>query len=221
VLQSVTHAVRELIDKTTGVQTLVQMQGLLNLVRQTGFVPEHEILDEHGYKALFNHQLLRVVGDRLAKLQRHELEPADFEIKNARALLERLHARGVKLYLASGTDVADVVTEARAMGYADLFEGRIFGAVGDVKVEAKKMVLERIIQENKLSGHEFVTFGDGPVEMRETHKRGGICVGVCSDEVRRFGFNPDKRARLIRGGAGLLVPDFSRMDTLLKLLKLA
>jgi rfaE bifunctional protein kinase chain/domain len=219
--KSVTETVKELIDKTTGVQTLVQMRELVKLVRQSGFVPVDEILDERGYKAVYNEQLLAMVRQRVAKLEQGELEPGDFQIKNAHLLLRRLHERGVKLYLASGTDQTDVITEARAMGYADLFEGRIFGAVGDVNVEAKKVVLERIIRENKLSGHEFVTFGDGPVEMRETHKRGGICVGVCSDEVRRFGFNPSKRARLIRGGAGLLVGDFSQIDHLLKLLKLA
>jgi hypothetical protein len=106
------------------------------------------------------------------------------------------------------------------MGYADLFEGRIFGAVGDVKVEAKKVVLERIIRENKLAGHQFMTFGDGPVEMRETRKRGGICVGVASDELRRFGLNPSKRTRLIRAGATLVVPDFSQMPALLRVLQL-
>lgn len=221
VFDSVTRTVKDLIDKTTGIQTLVQMVQLARLVRESGFVPEEKILDEHGYKALFNEQLLAMVRQRVAKLERGEVEPKDFQIKNAHQLLRRLHERGVKLYLASGTDTADVVAEAKALGYADLFGGRIYGAVGKVDVEAKKWVIDRIIREHQLSGHEFVTFGDGPVEMRETHKRGGICVGVCSDEVRRFGFNPGKRARLIRGGAGLLVADFSQLDRLLKLLKLA
>jgi hypothetical protein len=126
----------------------------------------------------------------------------------------------VKVYLASGTDEPDVIAEAKAMSYADLFEGRIYGAVGDVKVEAKKIVLERIIRENKLSGHQFMTFGDGPVEIRETRKRGGICVGVASDELRRFGLDLSKRTRLIRAGATLVVPDFSQMSTLLRLLQL-
>ena len=96
---------------------------------------------------------------------------------NAALFLHKLHQKGIKLYLASGTDEADVIAEAQAMGYADLFEGRIFGAVGDIKLEAKKMVLERIIREYDLAGHQFATFGDGPVEIRETRKRGGFCVG--------------------------------------------
>jgi rfaE bifunctional protein kinase chain/domain len=221
VIDSVRKTVKDLIDKTTGIQTLAQMARLVKLVRQCGFVPEEKILDEHGYKRLFNVQLLDMVRQRVAKLQRGELHPKDFQIKNAHQLLLRLHERGVKLYLASGTDTADVVTEARALGYADLFGDRIYGAIGKVDVEAKKLVIDRIIREHQLAGHEFVTFGDGPVEMRETHKRGGICVGVCSDEVRRFGFNSGKRARLIRGGAGSLVGDFSQLDQLLRLLKLA
>jgi hypothetical protein len=107
------------------------------------------------------------------------------------------------------------------MGYAHLFKGRIFGAVSDINVEAKKVVLERIIREHGLAGHQFATFGDGPVELRETQRRGGIAVGVASDELRRFGLNLAKRKRLIRAGANLIVPDYSQLPALLKALQLA
>jgi len=216
----VTQACREFIDRTTGIQTLVQMQGLVALVRQFGCVPASEILDEHGYKKIYNDALLEMVSRRVQKLERGELCPEDFQLKNAHALLRALHARGVTLYLASGTDVQDVIAEARAMGYADVFGDRIFGAVGDVNVEAKKLVLARIMQENGLSDANLVTFGDGPVEIRETRRRGGVTVGVASDEVRRFGLNPAKRKRLIRAGADLIVPDFSQLTALLQTLRL-
>ncbi len=214
----VVDAVRAYIDQTTGVQTLVQMQGLLEMVRRFGCVPEHDILDIHGYKALYNAELLATVRRRTAKLRAGELAPEDFQIKGARALLERLSAAGVALYLASGTDREDVVAEAGALGYADLFAGRIFGAVGDVRTEAKRVVLERIFADHDLSGRNLVTFGDGPVEIRETHKRTGLAVGLATDESRRFGLNPAKRARLIRAGADLIVPDFTQHEKLLKLL---
>ena len=216
--QRVAAAVRQFIDKTTGIQTLVQMQGLAALVRQFKFVPPAEILDEHGYKRIYNEELLLLVRGRIRKLETGELSPADFEIKNAGLLLRRLHAAGVKLYLASGTDQTDVIAEARAMGYGDLFQGRIFGAVGDITVEAKKLVLERITREHQLRGPQLATFGDGPVEIRETRKRVGICVGVASDELRRFGPNPAKRARLIRAGADVIIPDYSQLPRLLELL---
>jgi rfaE bifunctional protein kinase chain/domain len=218
--ERVRESVKQFIDRTTGIQTLVQMKGLVDLVRQSGFVPEAEILDEHGYKHIYNLELLKMVKARVEKLNRGELNVRDFQIKNADEFLRALHERGVKLYLASGTDEADVIAEADAMGYADLFEGRIFGAVGDINVEAKKMVLERIIRENNLAGHEFATFGDGPVELRETQRRGGLCIGVASDELRRFGLNLSKRKRLIRAGADLIVPDFGQFHALLKALQL-
>jgi len=221
IFERVSSAVRELIDRTTGIQTLVQMQSLVKLVEQFQFVPRSQIRDEHGYKKIYNDELLQMVRRRMAKLASGELNSLDFQIKNAGRLLQSLHERWIKLYLASGTDEADVSAEAKAMGYAHLFEGRIFGAVGDVKIEAKKVVLERIFREQNLKGHQIVTLGDGPVEMRETRKRGGVCVGVASDELRRFGINPAKRARVIKGGADLIVPDFSQMDKLLALLQIA
>ena len=211
----VVGAVRQFVDHTTGMQTLSQMAGLVELVERFGCVPAGQVLDMHGYKALYNDELMALVRRRLDKLRRGELEPGDFQIKGARALLERLRAAGVKLYLASGTDVADVVTEAETLGYGRLFEGRIFGAVGDIKVEAKRVVLERIFREHNLRGSELATFGDGPVEIRETRKRDGVAVGLASDEVRRFGPNPAKRSRLVRAGADLIAPDFSQLDRLL------
>ncbi len=216
----VLDSVRAYIDKTTGVQTLVQMLGLVEMVRHFGCVSAEKILDMHGYKALYNAELLAKVGRRASRLAAGELEAEDFQMKGARKMLEALRAAGVKLYLASGTDEADVVAEAEALGYAHCFEGRIFGAVGDIKVEAKRVVLERIFADHGLSGPELVTFGDGPVEIRETRKRGGVAVGVASDESRRFGLNLAKRARLIRAGADLVVGDFSQMDRLLGVLKI-
>jgi rfaE bifunctional protein kinase chain/domain len=215
-----TQRVRRFIDSTTGVQTLVQMKGLAELVRRAGFVAESEILDEHAYKNIFNRDLMTFVQARINRVVSGELSPADFQIKNASLLLHELYKRGIKLYLASGTDELDVIAEAKTLGYSDLFEGRIFGAVGDINVEAKKVVLERIIRDFHLAGHQFATFGDGPVEIRETRKRGGLCIGVASDELRRFGWNLSKRSRLIRAGAMLVVPDFCQSKTLLKVMNL-
>ena len=55
-------------------------------------------------------------------------------------------------------------------------------------------------------------------ELRETHKRGGLTVGIASNEVRRFGLNVNKRSRLIRAGADIIMPDFSQMKDLLAIL---
>ena len=211
--------VAEFIDKTTGIQTLVQMQGLIALIKEFGCVPEAEILDIFGYKKIYNDELLLMVKEREKKLQRGELALEDFTLKNAVPFLLRLYQSGVKLYLASGTDEEDVKSEAKALGYDYLFEGRIYGAVGDINVEAKKIVLDRILDSiGALDSNQIITFGDGPVEIRETHKRNGITVGVASNEQRRFGLNAHKRTRLIKAGADIIVSDFSQMGQLLELL---
>ncbi len=215
----VVDRVRAYIDQTTGVQTITQMQGLVDLVREFGCVPEPKIRDATGYKQVYNEALMYKVRSRLAKLERGELDVRDFTIKGAPEFLQALHQGGVRLYLASGTDEEDVRAEAQALGYAHLFAGGIFGARADTTVEAKRVVLDRILDEvGEAARAGLVTFGDGPVEIRETVRRGGLAMGVASDEVRRFGLNARKRARLIRAGADLVVPDYAQASELLKLL---
>ncbi len=73
--------------------------------------------------------------------------------------------------------------------------------MGDVTKEAKKIVLDRILT---LIGDakqgQIAAFGDGPVEIRETRKRGGITIGIASNEMKRHSLNENKRSRLIKAG---------------------
>jgi len=159
-----------------------------------------------------------MVNRRADELRGGRRPVSDFTIEGAVAFLEALRAHGVRLYLASGTDEEDVRREAELLGYAHIFEGRIYGSVGDVKRYSKRLVIEAIIRENHLGGGELVVFGDGPVEMRQARRAGGLAIGIASDEVHRSGLNPDKRTRLIRAGAHLLASDFSDPDPLLNLM---
>jgi bifunctional ADP-heptose synthase (sugar kinase/adenylyltransferase) len=213
--------VDEFIDKTTGVQTLAQMKGLQGMVREFGCVEKGKILDEFGYKKIYNNELLKMVSERVRKLTAGELSVDDFTVKNSVRFLEKLHDNGIKLYLASGSDEEDVINEAGIMGYRDLFSGGIFGSVGDINKDAKKIVLDRILDSIGRANHgQIITFGDGPVEIRETGKRGGVTVGVASDEIKRYGLNMKKRTRLVMAGADMIIPDFSQMPYLLEILNL-
>ena len=216
--QKVQSRVDEYIDKTTGIQTITQMKGLIGLIREFGFVGEEEILGESGYKQIYNRELLEMVNERVKKYERKELTADDFSLKGALPFVRKLYDAGVKLYLASGTDVDDVKREASILGYDHLFENRIYGSVGDINKEAKKIVLDRILDSiGESASGNVATFGDGPVEIRETQKRGGFSIGVASNELKRFGLNEKKRARLIKAGADIVIPDFSQYEQLLKL----
>ena len=213
--------VLELIDKTTGIQTLMQMKILLDTIREIGYIPEDQMLDEFGYKEIYNNDLMQMVKERIKKLKHEEISVEDLTMKNALPFLKMLHKSGIKLYLASGTDEDDVKNEAAILGYDYLFEGGIYGAVGDINIEAKKIVLHRILEMiGKSENKQIATFGDGPVEIRETHKRGGITIGIASNEIKRFGLNKSKRTRLIKAGADIIVPDFSQSAELLRLLNI-
>ncbi len=210
--------VTDYIDKSTGIQTIIQMEALVEMVKEFGIVRADKILDKFGYKEIYNDALMELVNRRIEKFRRGELDINDYTIKGALEFLEVLREKGIKLYLASGTDRQDVVAESEALGYAELFDGGVYGALGDVAKYSKKMVIERIMAENNLQGPELVVFGDGPVEIRECRKRDGIAVGVASDEIRRHGLSTEKRTRLVKAGAHIIVPDFSQHETLTKLL---
>ncbi|MCE7043631.1 PfkB family carbohydrate kinase [Dyadobacter sp. CY312] len=216
--RSVLAQVKEFIHKTTGIQTIYQMEGLVGLVKEFGFVPADQILDKFQYKEMYNDALMELVNKRMAKLESGELSQEDFTMKGAVNFLYLLKERGVKMYLASGTDVDDVKKEAEALGYADLFDGGIYGALREYTKFSKKMIIENIIKDHNLKGNELAVFGDGPDEIREGRRAGGISVGITSNEQQRFGHNPAKRPRLVRAGAQLLIPDFSQYKKLASLL---
>lgn len=215
--QQVLQRVRDYIEQSTGIQTIAQMDALVQLVDEFGIVPPQQRLDAWGYKAVYNQALMQMVGDRLARLERGELDATDFTMKSVVPFLRVLHDRGILLYLVSGTDEADTIHEAEVLGYAGLFEGRILGAKPGSRMDAKNQVLSDILQ-SMSSGKRFVVFGDGPVEVRLARRYGGLAVGVASNEERRFGLNPIKRRRLIRAGAHYITPDFTQWQYLVALL---
>ncbi len=208
--------VNDFIKNTTGLMTIIQMDGLEKLVREFRLVPENMVLDKFEYKKIFNERLIKLVKTRTGKFRNRELSIDDVTVKGAVKFLEKLRETGITLYLASGTDDEDVKKEAELLGYKNLFNGGIYGASNDISEEPKKNVIKRILKTvGRENADKIITFGDGPVEIIETVKAGGFPVGIASDEVRRYGLNREKRTRLIKAGADVIIPDYSQSDILL------
>lgn len=201
--------VREAIDSSTGVQTIYQMMALREMVLERG----GEALPAVDYKAIFSERLMARIAHRLEAVQAGEISAADLMVPGALEILEAMKARGVRCFLASGTDQPYVKNEASILGVAGYFE-EIYGALEDFANYSKRMVIERIIRENDLHGAELVGFGDGFVEIEDVNRAGGIAVGVASDEVNRRGVNAWKRERLIAAGADVIIPDFQDITSL-------
>lgn len=211
-----------MIEKTTGIQTIVQMQMLAEMVRRYGYVPEDEIKTAAEYKKIYTAALNRAVDVKYKRIAERINDPSDFTMKGSLEFIRELGQAGIKVFLASGTDLVDVRKETDAFGTSGLFTGGVFGSVGDISSDPKKKVMRDIIKSigSGADGKEIraVVFGDGPVEIREGKKNGFLTVGVLSDEDQRFGLNMKKRERLVLAGADILIPDFSWAPVLKKYL---
>ena len=202
------EAVKEYIDDSTGIQTILQMERLAEMVKEYGLVPEDQILDAQGYKSIYNGRLMKSVDERLGQLERGEKQSEDFTLRGALAFVKMLYERGITLYLASGTDRGYVEHESRVVGAAPYFKGGIFGALRTFQEYSKDKVIKEILKDYNLHGSELFVVGDGPVEIRNAKDNGALAIGVASDEVAGHGLNAHKRERLIRAGSDIIIPDF-------------
>jgi len=207
--------ISDFVDVNTGKQTIYQCFALVEEMKKRGGEP----LEALAYKEEYHRRLLESIHYRIGGLERKTIRPQEYLVPGGIELLRTLKTRGVKQFIASGTDEPYARHEADLLGVTPYIEGQVYGAQTDYLKFSKKMVIERIIRENNLSGNEFVGFGDGFVEIENVKERGGFAVGVATDEKDRSG-RPDewKRERLIRAGADVIIPDFSQTELLVKYL---
>ncbi|MCP4643716.1 MAG: HAD family hydrolase [bacterium] len=206
--------VRRYIDDSTGIQTILQMETLVEMVKAKGLVPDDQILDPWGYKKIYNDRLMERVNERIQRLESGDLSTREVTLAGALDFLERLAKHGLSMYIFSGTDREDVQNEARLVGAAPYFT-EIWGALRTYKDYNKEMVLKDIISKYELHGSQVLIVGDGPVEIRNAHENGCIGLGVASNEVEGHGWDEEKRERLINAGADIMIPDFSEYDALM------
>jgi phosphoglycolate phosphatase-like HAD superfamily hydrolase len=205
--------VTDFVDHLTGKQTIYQMIRLSKEVQKRGKDP----LDPLEYKWMYLERLNAHIESRITGLTNGATKPKAMMVPGATAILEAFRKRDVNCYLASGTDEVYVTAEAAALQIDHYFD-TIYGARDDYENFSKAMVIAKIIEKHQLQGPELVAFGDGYVEIQNTHSVGGITVGVASDEAQRNGIDPHKRKRLIEAGADMIIPDFRESAQIVKFL---
>jgi phosphoglycolate phosphatase-like HAD superfamily hydrolase len=200
------QGVIEDIMRLNGKQTIYQMIQLAERIKERGGQPR----DPAWYKAEYLRRLGKRIEGRLEHIRRGGSAPDQFLVHKARGLLDRLQQLGLTLYLASGTDEVFVKEEAALLGVDHYFGPRVYGAIDDYRSFSKKLVIERILRENQITGSELLTFGDGYVEIENTREVGGLAVAVASDEAANGSGRIDqwKRQRLLGVGAHVVIPDY-------------
>ncbi len=207
--------VEDYIDRSTGILTIKQMKWLEETVRRFGRA--RSVLTASQYKKIYNERLLKSVRMRIQNTGGGREARDALMIAGARAFLEGLSARGVRLFLASGTDHEYVVAEAAALGVTDFFGDHIYGARGDSEDDSKEQVIGRILAGNHLQGPELLVVGDGPVEINYARQAGAVTLGVAADEDTRETLSLRKRARLFSAHSDFLVANFLHTNELIDL----
>ena len=201
------------IMRLNGKQTIYQMMQLAERIKERGGTPRDPLWYKHEYLRRLDEK----IQHRQEGLRSGRVQPDDCLVYGSRAFLEHLQNRGLTLYLASGTDEIFVKKEAELLGLTRFFGPHIYGAVDDYKQFSKKIVIERILRENRILGERLLSFGDGYVEIQNTKEVGGLAVAVASDEANNGAgrFDEWKRNRLLGVGADVVIPDFRDAEALL------
>jgi len=204
------------IMRLNGKQTIYQMMQLADRIRERGGEPQEPLWYKHEYLRRLNLK----IAERVEGLSSGRIQQDDLTVFGSRALLDNLKARGLSLYLASGTDEPFVKQEAELLGLTKYFGQHIYGAQDDYKNFSKKMVIDRILSENAIDGAKLLSFGDGYVEIQNTRDVGGLAIAVASDEANNGSGQMDewKRDRLSGVGADAVIPDYRDSKALLELI---
>ncbi len=203
--------VEDFVWRLTGKETIYQMFAFAEAVAKRGGKP----LDALVYKKMYLDLLWTRIEGRVEALRAGKATPEEYMVPGARALLEALRERGLKMYLASGTDEIYMKEEARLLDVARYFDGGVYGALDDYKSFSKAILIQRILASAEFHGSEFLGFGDGYVEIEEVKKVGGVTVGVASQEPACQTIDEWKRKRLIGVGADYIVPNYLDLDRLI------
>ena len=99
------------------------------------------------------------VSVRLEALENGKASAEDYLIQGSKEFARGLAEKGVVLYIASGSDHADVVREANALGISDYFQGGIYGALDASEANGKERVIQRILDDHHLAGNELLVVG--------------------------------------------------------------
>lgn len=205
--------VESYINESTGIQTIHQMEWLCQRTIEYNN-PKNAPCDAWFFKNEYNKRLMQNVAGRLALLNQGSKEQTDFLIRGSREFLEALYKKGILLFTASGTDEADVIKEAEALGVSQFFQA-INGAKPHSRDCSKEAVLSRLLSESGFRGEEILVIGDGKVEIKAGLEIGALTLGIASVEEGNASINEAKRERLIKAGAHAVVPDFSNINEIL------
>ena len=189
-----------------GQPSIFQCERLAEMLSRRGGPP----MEPEPMRAEFQRRLDADIARRIEQVRSGVSPVNTYLVHGAKVLTEHAAEMGLKLAILSSTAQERVREEAELLGLTSLFGQNIHGSTGDPRLFTKRAVFERLIRESGCPGISLLSFGDGPVELRETKALGGTAIGVCSDEYRNGSgiSDPHKRTVLFAAGADAAIPDY-------------
>ena len=201
--------IRSYVFRLTGLPTILQMEEFTRQLELRDGVAR----DPRPYKDRFAALLAQVSGERIAAI-RAGRPASDYLVPGTLGWLDELQARGLTLYIASGTDHQELIAETKLLGLDPYFGERVYGALLPPQSFEKIDLMQSILERGECRPEELVCFGDGVSEMRSIREVGGYGVGVATDEPECTRVEPGKRERLIEAGCDCVIPNYSNLEEL-------
>jgi len=213
---SLKKLVEQFVIELTGRPTMVQMQRLVEEIRQRGHLPQ----PADYYLRQFQDSLMLQANARIRAVMRGHASPDMMTIAGARRLLHELQERKLHLVLASGTELKDVQHELQVLDLHSYFDVRVHGPVNQDPKFSKLTVMQQLVKQG-YPAKSLIAIGDGPAEILAVKQIGGLAIGLASNEVTGSGIDSLKREHLIRAGADIIIGDYRCWEDLFRRLGLA
>ena len=213
-LQAIHERLLDDILSLNGKSSIFQMRRCAQTLAENG----GPVLDPEQVVLEYQSVLQETICQRSTQIEKGTAHPDEFVVHGARALLEKLQARGLVLIILSGTVEPEVQKEAALLDLERFFGTHIYGSTANLAQSSKQAVIERLLPEEGISGEHLLAFGDGPIELQVIKNVGGMAVGVASDEDVNGSGKPNRwKAPLLRqAGADFLIADYREPDRLLE-----
>jgi FMN phosphatase YigB (HAD superfamily) len=189
-----------------GQPSIKQCQRLVAILRER----KETDLDPFTVRDDFQRRLDAAIARRTGRIQSGEVSADDYVIYGIHAFLAHAQTKEIEMAVLSTTAQERLEEELALLGLRGFFGRHIYGGKGDPTKFSKRVIFEQMLAEEKISGGHLLSFGDGPVELRDTKELGGVAVGVCTDEERNGSgeCDPHKRTGLFAVGADVVIPDY-------------
>jgi FMN phosphatase YigB (HAD superfamily) len=198
-----------LIDETialNGKPSIFQCRRFVEILESRG----GPRLDAEPLRAEFQRRLDEAIVRRMSSTRSGAKPAGDYLIHGALPFLEYVKSAGLTPVILSSTIQERVREEAELLGIHHFFAHHIYGGVGDPALFSKRAIFERVLAEEGITGRQLLSFGDGPVELRDTKALGGVAIAVCSDENHNGSglLDPHKMKHLLAVGADAAIADY-------------